>query len=144
MTRAALGAVALSTALLARAQVASAYSPEVNYALHCQGCHLADGRATPGLVPALDGTLGRMMRLAAGRSYVVRLPNVAATHLDDADTAALVTWVVRRFAGDELPSDFVAFSPDEVAAGRRAPLVDVDGARRNVLEQLDRAPGRVE
>ncbi|MEW6268002.1 MAG: cytochrome C [Thermodesulfobacteriota bacterium] len=139
MTRPARAAVALAlgAALLATPPLARAYSPEVNYALHCQGCHLADGRATPGLVPPLDGTLGRMMRLRAGRAYVVRLPNVAATHLDDADTAALVTWVVRRFAGGELPEDFVPFTPQEVAAGRRAPLVDVEGARRALLEQLD-------
>ena len=24
-------------------------SPHVNYMLHCQGCHLPDGKATPGL-----------------------------------------------------------------------------------------------
>jgi mono/diheme cytochrome c family protein len=87
---------------LARAAVA----PDVNCAVHCQGCHLADGRATPGLVPALDGSIGRFMRVRAGRDYLVRLPNVAATQLDDADTAALLNWLVRHFAASELPEDF--------------------------------------
>src|SRR5215207_2278697 len=29
----------------------SRYSPRVNYALHCQGCHLPDGSGMPGKVP---------------------------------------------------------------------------------------------
>src|SRR5690606_35075291 len=109
---------------------------EVNYALHCQGCHLADGRETPGLVPALDGTLGRMMRVRSGRDYVIRLPNVTGAQLDDAETAELVTWVVRRFGGDEVPADFAPYTAEEVAAARRAPLIDVEGARRAVLAEV--------
>jgi hypothetical protein len=119
---------------------ALAYAPDVNYALHCQGCHLADGRATPGLVPALDGALGRFMRVREGREYLIRLPNVAATPLDDAETAALLNWLVRRFAANELPHDFVPYGAAEVAAGRKEPLLDIDGARRNVLRLLGEEP----
>jgi mono/diheme cytochrome c family protein len=119
----------------------AAFAPDVNYALHCQGCHLADGRATPGLVPALDGSIGRFMRVRAGRDYLVRLPNVAATQLDDADTAALLNWLVRHFAASELPADFQPYTAAEIAAGRHQPLVDVEGARRNVLRLLGEDPG---
>lgn len=126
----------------ATAQPAAAYDPGVNYALHCQGCHLVDGKATPGLVPPLDGALGRFMRVREGRDYLLRLPSVVAVQLDDADTAALLTWVVRRFAGDELPPDFVPFTAGEVATSRgTGALVDVHGARRAVQRVLDGAPG---
>lgn len=120
---------------------ARAFTPEINYQLHCQGCHLADGRATAGLVPALDPTLGRMMRVPAGRDYLVRLPNVAAAQLEAADTAALLNWLLVRFAGRELPPDFVPITIEEVLAGRRAPLVDVEGARAEVLRRAGGAPG---
>jgi hypothetical protein len=132
---------ALAALVTCAAIDAAAYAPDVNYALHCQGCHLADGRATPGLVPALDGALGRFMRVREGREYLVRLPNVAATPLDDAETAALLNWLVRRFAASELPPDFVPYSAAEIGAGRKHPLVDVDGARRNVLLLLGEKPG---
>jgi hypothetical protein len=132
------GVLAMRTLLGARD--GCAFSPDVNYALHCQGCHLADGRATPGLVPAIDGEIGRFMRLREGRDYLVRLPNVAATQLDDGDTAALLNWLLRRFAASELPPDFQPFSAAEIAAGRHQPLVDVEGARRNVQRLLGDGP----
>ncbi|MBY0276812.1 hypothetical protein K2Z84_15855 [Candidatus Binatia bacterium] len=119
------------------ASPASAFEPAINYQLHCQGCHLADGRATPGLVPALDPTLGRMMRVPEGRDYLVRLPNVAAAQLDPADTAALLNWLLAHFAASELPPDFAAITTEEVIAGRRAPLVDVEGTRAAVLRRAD-------
>jgi len=109
------------------------YTPEVNYALHCQGCHLADGRATPDLVPPLDATLGRLAATRDGRAYLVRLPNVVSAQIDDAATAALMTWVVQRFGGASLPQDFAPYTADEIAAARRAPLVDLDAERRRVL-----------
>lgn len=124
-------------AALAFATDARAFEPAINYQLHCQGCHLADGRATPGLVPALDPMLGRMMRVPEGRAYVVRLPNVAAAQLDAADTAALLNWLLSHFAASELPQDFRPITADEVLAGRAAPLVDVEGARSDVLRRVD-------
>lgn len=127
-------------ALVARDDArAGGYSPEVNYALHCQGCHLADGRATPGLVPALDEMLGRFAALPDGRAYLVRLPNVTSAQLDEPSAAALMTWVVQRFGGEALPQGFRPFSVEEIAAGRRAPLVDVEGERRRVVELLEEA-----
>jgi mono/diheme cytochrome c family protein len=137
----ALAGLLLVLVATAAARDAAAFSPGVNYALHCQGCHLADGRATPGLVPAIDGEIGRFMRVPEGREYLIRLPNVAATQLDDADTAALLNWLVHRFAARELPADFRPYTADEIAAGRRRPLVDVEGARRGVLRALGEPPG---
>ena len=80
------------------------------------------------------------MRLAQGRTYLIRLPNIAAAPLTDAEVAELLTWLVRRFDAAELPPDFVPFTADEVARSRRAPLVDVEAARQAVLDELARAP----
>lgn len=131
--------LALALACSWCASPASAFEPAINYQLHCQGCHLADGRATPGLVPALDPTLGRMMRVPEGRDYLVRLPNVAAAQLDPADTAALLNWLLAHFAARELPRDFAPITTEEVLAGRRAPLVDVEGTRAAVLRRTEGA-----
>ncbi|HXZ85471.1 MAG TPA: hypothetical protein VEI82_08275, partial [Myxococcota bacterium] len=84
---------ALAAALLAASAPAHAgFTPEVDYALHCQGCHLADGRATPGSVPALMGTVARLARVPGGRDYMARVPGVAQAPLGDAELAALLNW----------------------------------------------------
>lgn len=134
--RAGRATAVLALAALTGAADAHAFEPAINYQLHCQGCHLADGRATPGLVPAIDPTLGRMMRVPEGRAYLVRLPNVAAAQIDAADTAALLNWLLAEFAARELPGDFRPITADEVLAGRAAPLVDVAGAREDVLRRV--------
>ena len=125
MTRAALAA-----ALLAAAPAEPAHTPEVDYALHCQGCHLADGRATPGSVPALAGTVAKLALTPAGRKYMARVPGVAQAPLADAELAALLTWVVKRFGG---PTDFSPYTAEEVGRLRVEPLVDVAQARRDLL-----------
>lgn len=134
--------LALAAGLGASARDAAAWSPAVNYALNCQGCHLADGRETKDLVPPLAGSVGRLVRVPEGRAYLVRLPNVAAVPLDDAEIAALLTWVVETFGAAELPPDFAPFTAHEVGRGRASPLVDIDGERRAVVEALARAEAR--
>lgn len=130
--------LALAAWAWAPAAPGHAGTPAIDYALHCQGCHLADGRETPGLVPALQGAVGRFVRVPDGRVYMMRLPNIASTPLSDAETAALLTWLVGRFGAAEAPADFVPFTAAEVAAVRRSPWIDVAGARRALVEQLER------
>ena len=112
----------------------AAAAPEVDYMLHCQGCHLPDGRGKPGAVPSLVDSVGRFAVLPAGREFLVRVPGSAQSPLDDATLAALLTWMVRRFG--PLPPGFEPFSAAEVARLREPPLTDVAGRRRALLEQL--------
>jgi mono/diheme cytochrome c family protein len=130
VTRLALVALASAAAL---AGPADAYTPEVDYALHCEGCHLADGSATPGKVPALAGSLARFLRVPGGREYLARVPGVANAPLSDAELAALLDWTLRRFDGAALPPDFAPYTAREVHALREQPLVDVRGARDALL-----------
>jgi len=112
---------------------AYAWSPETNYRLHCEGCHLADGSATPGKVPALAGSVARFAGSAEGRAYLVRVPGVANAALSDADLAALLDWTLRRFDAGHLSPDFAPYTADEVGRLRREPLVDVSAARQHLL-----------
>ncbi len=125
-------AVALACAL---APPALAWSPATNYRLHCEGCHLADGSATPGKVPALAGSVARFSHSAEGREYLVRVPGVANATLDDADLAALLDWTLRRFDLAHLAPGFAPYTAEEVARWRRQPLVDVTAARRRLLDR---------
>jgi len=131
-----LKVLAVGIALLFGATGASAESPELNYMLQCQGCHLPDGSGTPGKVPALAGSMARFGAVPGGREFLVRVPGSAQSPLDDADLAELLNWMLRRFGPAEEAADFAPYSADEVARLRRAPLTDVDSVRRDLLEEL--------
>jgi mono/diheme cytochrome c family protein len=106
-----------------------------DYMLNCQGCHLPDGTgyAEHG-VPDLKFS-GTLLQLAGGREYLVRVPGVAQSGLDDARLAALLNWVLQRFGGDSLPANFRRYTAAEVAAWRQQPYADAAAARLRLLQQ---------
>jgi len=112
--------------------------PALDYAVTCQGCHRADGAGTPGTVPALAGSVGRFLRVPGGREFLVRVPGVAQAPLDDVALAAVLNWMLERFGRDDAPEDFVPYGAAEVGRLRRSPLTDVEGARRALLEAIER------
>ena len=126
-------------ALASVASAAHAWSPETNYRLQCEGCHLADGVATPGKVPALAGSVARFLRVPEGRAYLASVPGVANAALGDADLAALLDWTLRRFDAADLPPDFAPYSAEEVHRWRAAPLVDVTAERVRLLQAIEGA-----
>jgi hypothetical protein len=124
-------------AMAGLASAAQAWSPETNYRLHCEGCHLEGGVATPGKVPALAGAVAKFLRAPQGRAYLVRVPGVANASLSDADLAALLDWTLRRFDAANLPADFAPYTADEVHRWRAQPLTDVAPARAKLLESIE-------
>jgi hypothetical protein len=125
-------AALLATACAGTALPARAFGPATNYAIHCQGCHLEDGRGMPGKVPALGGALARLAATPEGRAYLARVPGVANAPLEDAELAVLLEWTLRRFAGAEARGA-APFTAAEIGALRAAPLADVAGARARLL-----------
>ena len=139
MRRAGAVLLAAAAASLAAADVGG---PALDYTLNCQGCHRADGAATQGSVPALAGSVGKFLRVPGGREYLVRVPGVAQAPLDDAATAAVLNWMLKRFDAEHLPADFVPYSAAELGTLRRSPLIDVLTVRRRLLEALEKTdPG---
>ncbi len=130
---------ALIATLAIVASPAHGWSPSTNYTLHCEGCHLADGSASPGKVPALAGSVAQFLSAPDGRAYLVRVPGVANAQLADADLAALLDWMLRRFDAANLPPDFVPYTADEVHRLRANPLIAVAPARQRLLEGITRA-----
>lgn len=125
--------LAAALAVLAIALPARAWGPETHYAIHCQGCHLADGAETPGKVPGLAGRVALFLRTPDGRAYLGRVPGVANAALSDADLAVLLNWTLRRFDPAHVPADFAPYTAAEIGALRRAPLVEVTRERTRIL-----------
>ena len=112
-----------------------AESAHFNYILHCQGCHLADGAATPGKIPGLIG-VGQFLSAEGGREFLVRVPGVSLSTIADDELAELVNWMLYQFSPDTLPEDFEPYTAEEVARYRQAPLVEVDKVRAELLASV--------
>jgi mono/diheme cytochrome c family protein len=97
-------------------------SAQSHYLEGCGGCHGIQGISSKQDIPQLRGLVGRYLCTAAGRAYLVRLPNVAFADMDDELLAAVMNFVAFRLGDGSAPADAVAYSPREVADLRRRPL----------------------
>jgi hypothetical protein len=101
------------------------------------GCHGAQAEGVPGKVPPLAHALGRYMRSADGRNYVLRVPGAANSALSDAQLAAVLNWLAQTFASEELSqTNAPLFTTTEVSNARHTPLPSVLATRREVVRAL--------
>jgi len=122
----------LLAALALACMEASGETPRFNYVLHCQGCHLADGSETLGKIPALIAA-GRFLSVEGGREFLVQVPGVSLSVIDDDELAELVNWVLYEFSPNDLPENFEPYNAEEVARYRQNPLVEVAKVRAELL-----------
>ena len=124
------------TALLLVCSVARAVeeSPQVDYALRCQGCHVGDGSGYPGKVPDLRVSLPALLATPGGREFLLRVPGASLSILDDARLARVYNWMAAAFIPGGLPEGFVAFDAAEVRRARATPFDDVQAARIPLAE----------
>jgi hypothetical protein len=110
--------------------------PQINYILHCQGCHLADGSGTPEKVPALKNAAGRFLHVAGGREYLVQVPGTAQSALTDGEVAGVLNWILVNFSKTELPTDFIPYSTEEISRIRPHPLANVSATRAGLMAEI--------
>ena len=102
------------------------------YQLHCAGCHGATGQGLYGAhVPDLR-PMGRFLSLPGGREFLMRVPGVMGSGLDDAQVAAVLNWMMHSLA-DPMPDDN-PFTAAEIGRARAQPLVDVMQERRRLMQ----------
>jgi hypothetical protein len=131
MIRLLLTAVSLIAVSASADPLADAHA---DYLLYCRGCHLHTGDAVPAAnVPSLQA-LAPLVKTPAGREYIVRVPGVSQTPMDDERLAAVLNWVLESFNGDTLPDDFEPYTAEEVAEARVKVLKDPLKTRAEILE----------
>ena len=78
--------------------VAAASSARSQYVLSCAGCHGFDGAGSKrSNVPDMR-RLGLFLRVPGGREFIVKVPGVMGSGLDDAQGAAVTNWVLAGMA----------------------------------------------
>lgn len=123
------GAAGPPSPSLAKLGVDNPARAKMNWMLHCQGCHQADAKGSAAArTPAMAGEVSRFLSVAGGREYLTRVPGVANAGLADDQLAELLNWTLSTFDAAHLPPAFEPYTKEELAAGRRAPLVS-DAAR---------------
>ena len=110
-------------------------SPKTDYMIHCMGCHAMNGQGMPPEVPAFDSTLGDIVGKPGGRAYLIQVPGASQSHLNDERLADVLTWLLRRYVGEDLPPDFQDISTLEVNQFRPIILTNPDLARINLLSR---------
>ena len=107
------------------AEMPQVHTPRGNYLLNCGGCHGLNGVSNSRLVPDLKDQVGFFMNLPEGRSYVVRLPNVAFSMTTDEALTGLLNYVVFTLGGASVPKGTAPYTLSEVSKLRRNPLTEV-------------------
>jgi hypothetical protein len=128
------------------AGMTQAQTPRANYLLSCGGCHGLDGVSNSRLVPDLKDQVGFFMNLPEGRSYVVRLPNVAFSMTTNEALTGLLNYVVFTLGGAGVPKGTKPYTLREVSKLRRSPLTEVSLAQmrqqmvRILIDQYHASP----
>jgi mono/diheme cytochrome c family protein len=105
------------------------------WVLHCAGCHGVDGAGSAlGRVPDLRG-IGAFLRVDGGRAFVIKVPGVMGSGLDDAQVAEVTNWLLATVARDSVPDGHRPFDAAEVTQARARPLVDVAAERQRLLDR---------
>jgi hypothetical protein len=110
--------------------------PELDWTLRCGGCHGIHGQGTPGHVPRLAGFVGHFTQHPQGRDYLMRVPGVVRSRLDDARLAGVLNWLLATLSPDQVAADFAPFTPEEVAGARQAPLPEPQATRARLIADL--------
>lgn len=116
---------------------ASVGTPQLDYLLHCSGCHGASGAGVPERgIPRLAGEVGKLLHVPDGRAYLIQVPGVANANLSDAELARLLNWLPGRFDPAHAPAEAAPFTAEEVARLRASRRGDVLAQREKAAVQL--------
>ena len=122
--------------VFAAATPACSESAQNLYALNCWGCHGANGEGVGGTAPPLINAAD-FLRVPGGREYLIRVPGVSQSMLNDADTAVVMNWILENFSKGRVSADFQPFTAAEIHHARAEPhLFDITEIRTQLLRKM--------
>lgn len=115
------------------------YSTPINYQLQCAGCHLGDGTGSKtNDTPKMKDFVGNFLKVEGGREFLVRVPGMSQSALNDAQLADLLNWLLREdgMAGKSMPAHYQPYSAEEVARLRKVSMLNLPDTRAHLIEQM--------
>jgi hypothetical protein len=132
------GMLLAAAAPCSQADVKVYHGSEHDYVLHCSGCHSMDGSGHPEFgVPDFRNQVGYFLRLPEGRAFLMQVPGLLNAGLPDARRAAVTNYVVKTFAGDSLPPDFLPYTTEEAKRYRENRPADIAARRAQLYQRLN-------
>ena len=119
------------------------YSVGVNYQLQCAGCHLGNGMGSAANdTPRMAGFVGNFLKVPGGRTFLVRVPGMSQSALNNAQLADLLNWLMREDgrAGKSTPAHYEPYSAEEVSTLRQETMLNLPGTRAKLIKEM-RAQG---
>lgn len=115
------------------------YSTPVNYQLQCAGCHLSDGTGSRANdTPRMKDFVGNFLKVEGGREFLVRVPGMSQSALNNAQLADLLNWLLDKngIAGNSMPDGPAQYTEEEVARVRKVTLLNLPGVRAGLISQM--------
>jgi len=131
-----LALVFAATLILPLSSAICAESPEQLYVLNCWGCHLPQAQGIPGTVPPLADAMANFLRVPGGRAFLVQVPGVSSSRLNDEQIAEVLNWLLVTFNKNEIPKDFVPYNAEEVQRYRADKLLNVGATRAGLVLKM--------
>ncbi|WP_166358519.1 cytochrome c [Pseudomonas akapageensis] len=115
------------------------YSTPVNYQLQCAGCHLGGGEGSASNdTPRMKDFVGNFLKVPGGREFLVRVPGMSQSALNDAQLADLVNWIMRPdgMAGKSMPEHYQPYTTEEVSSIRKVSMLNLPQARAGLIAKM--------
>jgi hypothetical protein len=87
--------------------------------------------------------LGHFLRVPGGREFLIQVPGVMGSGLNDVQVAQVSNWVLNTLALESIPPEHLPYEPAEIARLRQSPLIDVGATRARLVEQAERLGWRL-
>ncbi len=127
----ALGVIMLASA----APLARAEPPSQLYMLNCWGCHRPNGEGIPATAPPLQGAAD-FLKVKGGRQYLIEVPGVSQSALNDEQVAEVMNWILRTFSKDQLPPGFQPYTAEEVKQLRAVRMLEITKTRDALIAEM--------
>jgi hypothetical protein len=138
------GGALLALATLGYAADSAGPGARDKYILFCAGCHGMDGEGGGGgggtkLISPFVPSIGVFLNDPEGRVYLANVGGVTSAGMTEAETAAVLNYIVSSFGSATAPKTFVPYTPEEIRALRERRVDDPITLRKEIGGRLAKA-----
>lgn len=128
----------LATPAAGPVNAASSAKARLLYIQHCVGCHVMDGSGAPEKgIPSFRGQLDDFLRIPGGREYIVQVPGVMTSPLNDQEIALLMNWLVPNMSTGTATTSFATpYTAAEIGELRHSRPADITATRDKLITQM--------